>query len=91
MAVHYTDERVQGQPMLCLRSYRDGKLAAERCDPDKRTDDTWWDIGVLDSATGKTPEALAAEKVAASSPGDAGAADGAVPRAGEAGADGGKP
>jgi hypothetical protein len=64
VAVRYVDERVPGQPILCVRSYRDGKMRAERCDPDKRSADSLWEVGVFDSLTGKTPEMLAQEKAA---------------------------
>jgi hypothetical protein len=53
VAVHYTDERVEGQPVLCVRAYRDGKMQTEACDPKSRKDDAWWVAFVLDSATGK--------------------------------------
>jgi hypothetical protein len=65
IAVHYTDERVEGQPVLCVRAYRDGKMQTEACDSQVRKDDTWWDAAVIDAATGKTPEALATERAAA--------------------------
>jgi hypothetical protein len=75
VSVHYTDERVPGQPILCVRSYRDGKMRAERCDPDKRSADSWWEVGVIDGATGKTPEMLAQERAAAARAAAAAAAD----------------
>jgi hypothetical protein len=96
VAVHFVDERVPGEPIPCLRSYRDGKMAAERCDPSKRTADSWWEVGVIDSVTGKTPEMLAQEqraaaaRVAAAAPaavadagagGEAGRVDGGAPAA----------
>jgi hypothetical protein len=65
VAVHYADERVEGQPVLCVRAYRDGKLQTEACDPRVRKDDAWWDAAVIDAATGKTPETLAQERAAA--------------------------
>jgi hypothetical protein len=65
VAVHYTDERVEGQPVLCVRAYRDGKMQAEACDVQVRKDDTWWDVAVIDAATGRTTEALALERAAA--------------------------
>jgi hypothetical protein len=83
VAVHYTDERVQGQPVLCLRSYRDGKMRTERCDPVKRSADEWWDVGVIDTLTGKTPEAIAQE--AAASAARAAAAAAAASAAADAG------
>jgi hypothetical protein len=86
VAVHYTDERVAGQPVLCVRAYRDGKMQTEACDPRVRKDDAWWDVAVIDAATGKTPEALALERTAATRKAvpDAGAA--AVPPAAASGA-----
>jgi hypothetical protein len=80
VAVHYTDERVPGQPILCVRSYRDGKMRAERCDPDKRKADGWWEVGVFDSLTGKTPEMLVQEKAAVAA--RAAAADAGAPQDG---------
>jgi hypothetical protein len=82
LAVHYTDERVVGQPILCVRAYRDGKLQAERCDPDKRSADSWWTVGVIDSRSGKTTE-MVAEEIAA-----AARVSQAVPDAGAQGAGG---
>jgi hypothetical protein len=73
LAVHYTDDRVPGQPILCIRAYRDGKMQAERCDPDKRNADSWWNVAVLDSATGKTTEMVAQEALAAAAKAAAGA------------------
>ncbi len=77
VAVHYTDERVEGQPVLCVRAYRDGKMQTEACDPSARKEDTWWDAAVIDAATGKTLDALAQERAAASHKGapDAGGGD----------------
>jgi hypothetical protein len=86
IGVHYADERIPGQPVLCVRSYRDGKMQAERCDPDKRAADSWWDAGVIDTRTGKTMEmaaqeaAVALAKAAPPKP-DAGVAAGAAPDA----------
>jgi len=87
VAVRYVDERVPGEPIACVRSYRDGKMAAERCDPGKRTADSWWEVGVIDAVTGKTPEMLAQEQraTAARAAAAAAAADaGAVAEAGRA-------
>jgi hypothetical protein len=80
LGVRYVDERVPGQPVVCVRSYRDRKLSADRCDPDKRGADTWWNVGVLDARTGKTMEMLAQElTLAARSPSpDGGSVDGAA-------------
>ncbi len=64
VAVHYTDERVEGQPVLCVRAYRDGKMQTQACDTEVRKDDGWWQVAVIDSASGKTPEALALERSA---------------------------
>jgi len=82
VAVHFVDERVPGQPVPCLRSFRDGKLAAERCDPGKRNADSFWEVGVIDALTGKTPEMLAQEQKAAAARAAAAADAGAVREAG---------
>jgi hypothetical protein len=89
LAVHYTDERVVGQPVLCVRAYRDGKLQAERCDPDKRGEGSWWNVGVIDSRSGKTTEMVEQELAAAA----ARASQAAVDARGDAGAvpEGGAP
>jgi hypothetical protein len=81
LAVHYVDERVVGQPVVCVRSYADGKLSADRCDPDKRDADSWWNVGVIDSKTGKTMEMIAGELAAAA---HAASADGGVSEGGPA-------
>ncbi len=90
IGVHYTDERVPGQPPLCVRVYRDGKLVTERCDADKRDVDAYWTAGVIDSATGKTPDVLAQERAAAlaraAAAADGGAPDGPARPTAEAGA-----
>lgn len=92
VGVHYTDERVEGQPVLCVRAYRDGKMQTEVCDSKVRKDDSWWDVAVVDAATGKTLEALAQERAAATvaaaaaRKASADKAAGAVPDAGAAGA-----
>jgi hypothetical protein len=65
VAVHYEDERVDGQPVLCVRAYRDGKLQTEACDTQVHKDGAWWDAAVIDAATGKTPQVLAQERAAA--------------------------
>jgi hypothetical protein len=59
MGVHYTDERVEGQPVVCIRAYRDGAQTAEVCDPAARAAGTWWEPSALDSETGKIAEAAA--------------------------------
>jgi hypothetical protein len=83
LGVHYADERIAGQPVLCIRAYRDGKMQAERCDTDKRSADSWWDAGVIDSKTGKTME-MAAQELAAAQAKVAAAATPAKPDAGPA-------
>jgi hypothetical protein len=94
VAVYYIDERVPGQPIACVRSYRDGKMGAERCDTEKRNAESFWEVGVIDAVTGKTPEMLAGERVAglraatpdAGPPPEAGrASDAAAAAAGKAG------
>jgi hypothetical protein len=86
MAVRYQDERVPGQPVLCVRSFHEGKLAAERCDPDKRAADSWWEVGTIDSASGKTPETMVQEKLAAAHTAATADAGAAVPAAAGPGA-----
>lgn len=78
LAVHYIDERVVGQPVVCVHSYRDGKLQADVCDTDKRDADSWWNVGVIEARTGKTMEMLMQELTAAARAPlpDGGAADG---------------
>jgi hypothetical protein len=64
VALHYTDERFPGQPIACVRSYRNGTLQAELCDPTPRKEG-WWEAGTIDAVSGKTPEGLAQDKAAA--------------------------
>jgi hypothetical protein len=65
VGVHFIDERVKGQAVPCVRSYRAGKLVADLCDTNARKADSWWLVGVLDAATAKTVETLAAAAKAA--------------------------
>jgi hypothetical protein len=80
LAVRYVDERVPGQPVVCVRSYRDGKAQADRCDTLQRAAGAWWNVGVIDTRTGKTMEMIAEELTrAAHSPSpDGGTVDGGV-------------
>ncbi len=52
LSVHYTDERVDGGPYLCVRSFVGGKLAQEACDKRKRDVGSDWSLGVLEGPTG---------------------------------------
>jgi hypothetical protein len=65
VGVHYTDERVKGQPVACVRVYRVGTLVEDLCDSTAHKDDTWWQVGVIESDTGKTVQTVATERVAA--------------------------
>ena len=65
VGLHFTDDRVQGQAVPCVRSYRDGKLVQDLCDTNARKADSWWQVGVFDGATGKTVQTLAAERAQA--------------------------
>jgi len=65
VGVHYTDERVSGQPVACVRVYRVGTLVADLCDSTAHKDDTWWQAAVLDSDTGKTVQTVASERAVA--------------------------
>ncbi len=62
VGVHFTDERVEGQAVPCVRSYRIGKLVSDVCDTIPRRADSWWQAVVLDAETGKTVQAVAAER-----------------------------
>jgi hypothetical protein len=65
VGVHFTDDRVNGQAVPCVRSYRMGKLVADLCDSTPHKADDWWSVAVIDSDSGKTTETLAAEKAQA--------------------------
>jgi hypothetical protein len=65
VAVHFTDDRVEGQAVPCVRAYRDGKLVTDLCETSPHKADTWWPVGVFDAASGKTVQALANERAAA--------------------------
>src|ERR1700679_3121691 len=65
LGVHFTDDRVQGQAVPCVRSYRAGKLVSDLCDTNARKADSWWNVGVFDAETAKTRETLALERAAA--------------------------
>jgi hypothetical protein len=65
VGVHFTDERVRGQAVACVRSYRGGKLVSDLCDTETRKANTWWQVGVFDEETAKTVETLAAERAQA--------------------------
>jgi hypothetical protein len=65
VAVHYTDDRVEGQAIPCVRAYQDGKLVTDLCETSPHKADTWWQVGVFDPGTAKTVQTLAAERAAA--------------------------
>jgi len=50
--VHYTDDRVDGGPFVCVRAFLGGKRTTELCDKQKRSPDETWDLGVLEGRTG---------------------------------------
>jgi hypothetical protein len=88
MAVHYTDERVQGQAVLCVRAFREGKAQTELCDASARKEDSWWDVGSVESESGKTPEAIAQAAMASA---QAAAEAAAAAHAASSSLDGGAP
>jgi hypothetical protein len=65
VAAHYVNERKEGQPAICVRAYRDGKMQTELCDLSPHKEGTWWEPGTVDAKTGKTPEMLALEQAEA--------------------------
>ncbi len=65
LGVHFTDDRVQGQAVPCVRSYRAGKLVTDLCDTNARKADTWWTVGVFDGESAKTTETIAVERAQA--------------------------
>jgi hypothetical protein len=71
IGVKYLDDRYDGQPVLCVRTFR-GELASEWCDKAVRKAGSWWDSGRLDAQTGKPPAPPAP-------PAPAGAMDGGAP------------
>jgi len=81
IGVHFTDDRVQGQAVPCVRSYRAGKLIADLCDTNARPADAWWLAGVIDSQTGKTVQTLAAERAQAAATAAAASATSTKPAA----------
>lgn len=50
--VHYQDERFEGGPFLCVRTFFNGTKTAEVCDKSKRDAGAMWRPGVLDARTG---------------------------------------
>ena len=85
IGVLYTDERVVGQPVVCVRAYRDGARTSDLCDTAPRAAGTWWEAATLDTATGKlpAPPPLVIPASTAPAEGDAGAR-GAAPDGGGA-------
>ena len=54
IGVKYLDDRYEGQPVLCVRTFR-GALASEWCDKAVRSEGNWWDVARIDAQTGKPP------------------------------------
>ncbi len=52
LSVHYTDERVEKGPMVCIRTFVGGVRAAEVCDPKYRAAGDRWNVGSVDLARG---------------------------------------
>ncbi len=53
VSVQYLDERVEKGPGPCVHVWFDGARTAETCDRKHREADEVWQVGVLDTATGK--------------------------------------
>lgn len=53
VSVHYTDDRFDGGPYVCVRTYLNGQKVAESCDRQKRPAESIWDLGVLDGSVGE--------------------------------------
>ena len=54
IGVRYGDDRYQGAPVLCVRTFR-GAQASEWCDDRVRSEGNWWDVARVESQTGKVP------------------------------------
>jgi hypothetical protein len=80
MGVHYTDDRYDGGPYICLRVYLNGVRTADTCDRTKRGADDTWSLGALDTETGTFMDAATAFAKAR------GQLDGGAPPAGDGGA-----
>jgi len=50
--VHYQDDRFEGGPFLCVRTFFNGTKTAEVCDKSRRDAGAMWRPGVLDARTG---------------------------------------
>jgi hypothetical protein len=75
--VVYADERADKGPLVCIQVYFDGARTGETCDRKHRDPNEHWNIGIVDTTTGKVLEPAAVVA-------DAGAPD-------AAGSDGGGP
>lgn len=53
LSVLYLDERIENGPGPCVHVWFDGERTGEACDRKHRDAEERWDVGVLDSATGK--------------------------------------
>ena len=60
MGVHYTDDRYDGGPYICIRVYLNGTRTADTCDRQKRGVDDTWSLGALDTETGTFMDAATA-------------------------------
>lgn len=52
IGARYIDDRFQGAPVLCVRTFRNAALMRETCDPTVRRAGSYWQAGVLSEATG---------------------------------------
>lgn len=80
MGVHYTDDRYDGGPYVCIRVYLNGVRTTDTCDRQKRGADDTWSLGALDTETGTFMDAASAFAKARGLY-DAGAPPGAQPPA----------
>ncbi len=87
MGVHYTDDRYDGGPYICIRVYLNGARTADTCDRAKRGADDTWSLGALDTETGTFMDAATAFAKARGLY-DAGAPPGTVTNATDGGAAG---
>ncbi len=59
----YLDERAEKGPSACLHVWFEGQRTVEVCDRAARSADDVWDIGVIDTTSGKLLEAAAAKEL----------------------------
>ncbi len=52
IGARYIDDRFQGAPVLCVRTFKNAALMRETCDPSVRRAGAYWQAGVLSEATG---------------------------------------